>query len=289
MKVAVITSMPSEHLWRDGLYGALNKLNNDKDFFVDVFIRDSVPHSPEEYDVVIAWGAFGSTPAKYVSELSVVKKAIFFGASHGQDKPLAYKFDLIFSEDQNSHNIFKKMGLNSVLAFGTMTDLFRPIPQPVYFDAIQVGAYATWKRKKLFAEAAKGLKTLSVGDLQKVERDEYEACVSNGVLSLPNVPQEHMPFYYASAKCVVVTGWAGGQRTILEALAMNKQCIVPADAPQLLDYSENIIVVRPEADAIRKAIEKAPDTNEKGRQDVLDNWTDEHYYQSIKEGLECLK
>ena len=289
MKVAILSSMPSDHLWRDGLYFALSKLSNDKEFFVDVFIDNAKPPVVEEYDIVIAWGAFVSEPAKYVAELSVAKTGIFFGASHGQNSPMAYKFDIIFSEDENSHNIFKNMGLNSVLAFGTPTNLFRPIPQAIHFDVIQPGAYATWKRKKLFAEAVKGMKALSVGDLQAVERDEYDACVKNGVVSFPNVPQEFMPFYYASAKCVVITGWAGGQRTVLEALAMNKQCIVPVDAPQLMDYSKHIIVVRPDAEAIRKAIEKAPETNEEGRKDILNKWTDEHYYKKIKEGLKCLK
>jgi len=292
VKLCILTSIPELYLWRDGLYNALGILGQEWD--IDIYLDHERPTSVKKYDMVIGWGAFQSPEANYVAELpSTVKKGLFFAAGHGQEDPLIHKFDIIFAEDKHSLHRLLELGGNARLAFGINAEIFNPdreelVNQPVLFDVFHPGAYALWKRKELFAEVAKGKKALSVGILQEIEREEHFACQKAGVMTLPNVPQEFMPWYYASAKCVAITGWAGSQRTVLEALAMNKQCIIPTDAPQLLDYSKNVIVVTPTIRNFRDAIDVAPKDNPEGQADVFKNWTEVDYANSIKEGVESV-
>ncbi len=62
--------------------------------------------------------------------------------------------DIVFVESKSYIHWMHEKGVKKVVqAFGTNTELFRPMPMPKYWDAIFPATGAEWKRHHLFAEA----------------------------------------------------------------------------------------------------------------------------------------
>lgn len=194
-------------------------------------------------------------------------------------------FDHIFVESQVYLNKFKDMGISTSIAFGTNTDLYKPIEQVKMFDALFPATFAAWKRHDLFAQATRGMKACAVGYMyESHEKECWQVCVDAGNLVLPHVAPSVLHRLYAASKTVVIPSRSdgGSQRTVLEALAMNIPCIV-TDSDKF-DY-EGVVVAEPEADHIRTIIQMVKDEDRNTREHILKKWSHIRYADALEEGL----
>lgn len=200
-------------------------------------------------------------------------------------------FDHIFVESQVYKDTYNKAGYDNVsIAFGTNTDLFRPIEQTKAFDTIFPGTFALWKRHDLYAAATRGLRSLAVGYMYEDHEQEcWQVCLDNGITVLPHVTAPALHRLYAAAKVVVIPSesYGGSQRTVLEAMAMNMPLVV-CDSDKF-DYSVGYARVADRTpEDIRAKIELAlQDTQrDNGRDYVVKNWSHITYADELERGLE---
>lgn len=197
-------------------------------------------------------------------------------------------FSHIFVESQVYYDRYESAGFPVSIAFGTNTDLYKPVQQAKVFDALFPATFAAWKRHELFAGATKGLAACAVGFMYDDHEQEcWQVCVDAGNLVLPHVSAEVLHRLYASSKTVVIPSLSSGgsQRTVLEALAMNIHCIV-TDSDKF-DY-EGTIRVEPTAIELRRAIEEYKDTEANTREYILDTWSHIQYANNIEKGLRSI-
>lgn len=168
-------------------------------------------------------------------------------------------------------NDFKRQGLNTLKAFGTNTKLFKPINTPKVFDWLYPAAFAKWKRHDLFVEHVRRRRgpAIAVGYIQP-NNHEYECvqiCLDNGVGVLPWIPPEALVWLYNQSKCVVVPSdpIGGGQRTVLESIACGTK----------------VITLNPNH-------EKLNELKDLTREEVLTNWSEIVYAESLKQGIESV-
>lgn len=226
------------------------------------------------------------------------------------EKPTALCFTGGFAESSCADNIslffveskvyldrFRRQGRQAIQAFGTNTQLFRPIKrQQKMFDAVFPATFADWKRHKLFAEVTEKykLKTMACGWFQDHEPWCYNDCFDAGVLTLPHLPNYALPFFYSAAhSCVITSNSAGGsQRTVLEAMACNIPVIVMEDSEKCSEYvleSGAGMVVKPNIEDIYFAIEAMKQNPlTQGREYIKSKYTERHYANIIVEGLKSL-
>ncbi len=289
MKICFLVELPNGMWqWSDGLRGAMQILEKEHEvcYHLD---GDRHGHKP---DMLMCWG--GSLAKTYKEGTGYLGKKVLFWAGGPRDNLESLRqWDMIFFENELHTTEAKKSGLtNCMTAFGTNTQVFFPMKQPKIFDVIYPGAFGLWKRKDLFAEAAIGLKALSLGNIQHHEPQCLDVCVENEIAVSADIPQSRLPYFMAMSKSVVVLPVAeiGGQRTVLEAMAMNIPVIVPSDAPLVVEFAQKGggIIVDPTPEAIRNAILTVPDSNPKGLEYINNEMTEVHYADRIKKGLESL-
>lgn len=195
-------------------------------------------------------------------------------------------FDHIFVESQVYLDKLKEHEYSSSIAFGTNTDLFKPVKQAKTFDAIFPATFAAWKRHDLFAQATEGLRACAVGFMyDKHEQECWQVCVDKGCLVLPHVSAEVLHRLYAASRSVLITSKSegGSQRTVLEALAMNIPCIV-TDSNKF-DY-EGTIRVKPNVQEIRGVLDNLEMYEGINTRDyILDTWSHIQYADSLEKGL----
>ena len=183
------------------------------------------------------------------------------------------------------------MGRSVSTAFGTNTDLFKPKMKPKVFDAFFPATFADWKRHKpLFAPAVYGLRACAVGYMYDSHEDWcWKSCEEAGVLTLPHVSAEALVHLYGSSHSVVITSRSdgGSQRSVLEAMAMNIQCIVMADSDKTSEYilAANLKPVEPHPQAIHEEILRVRGTTTNARNYIMQNWSEQHYADAILKGL----
>lgn len=285
MKVLFICDLPKEHFpfWNDGLKAALDVLRNKYQWEIDI-LNTSKPEdiNTEGYDVGLFWGAL----AKDIHKFKYFDKQVLCFAGGPTFTPNIHNFDLIFAESRVDLLDFKRFGKNTIQAFGTNTSLFKPMLQPKIFSYIYPAAFARWKHHEKFAEfISKELGVLSeqtedlegydlmipalaVGYMQpdEWEKECYEVCQQNGIMVMPWVPYEAMPYLInSSEKLYVGASEVGGcQRAILEAVACGVPVVVDSDSNKLQELSKLT------------------------REDVLKDWSEFSYAKKLKEGLESL-
>ncbi len=270
MKLAFICEMPPEHFvwWKDGLYAALSYLRENYGWEIGVFNIPSLS-SPtidiEGWDFGLFWGALNRPQHKFKI---FPKQGLCFSGGPHVDSSLT-NFDVVFAESDLDLEEFKKQNINVVKAFGTNTQLFRPIPeQPKVFDYLYSAAYALWKRHNLFAETVVSRKAtgLAVGYMQPDgwEKECYEICQKNGIPALDWVPPQTLVYLYNMARKVLITANPDGgcQRTVLEAKACNIPVEILSDSPKLLELKYLT------------------------RDEVLNNWSEKSYGEALKKGIE---
>lgn len=235
-------------------------------------------------DVILHWADMTRPHAVPLAMLGIPQAICFAGG-----EALGYNWEIfnhIFVESQVYLDTYKKAGASVSIAFGTNTDLFKPVEQPKMFDALMAGTFAIWKRHELFAGAVKGLRALACGYMYETHEQEcWQVCLDNGVAVLPHVSAPVLHRLYAASRTVVLPSRSdgGSQRTVLEALAMNIPVIV-TDSDKF-DY-EGVIRVEPTVEAIREAIDSAEGKNT--RDYILENWSHIKYAEALEKGLEAI-
>ena len=199
-------------------------------------------------------------------------------------------FDLFFVESEIYKSQFEAEGKKAIKAFGTNTEIFKPIKQTKIWDAIFPATFANWKRHHLFAGAV-GNTGLAVGWMyQNHEQECWQVCQERGTMILPYVDAETLNYLYnASRTCVITSDKTGGsQRTVLEAMACNIPVIVMADSDKTTEYIKECgigEIVEPNIEAIQKAIEKWKQQSVNTRDWILKNYSEHTYAQKLKEGI----
>lgn len=284
--------------WRDGLCAALKELEN-RGYSVERY-ADTLTPIPHPYgtihrlkdfdpnvDVILHWGDMTRPHARKHKEYNKPMAICFAGGEPlGENFPF---FDHVFVESEVYKKVFDEAGLSCSIAFGTNTDLFRPVEaQKKTIDTIFPATFAAWKRHELYAQATLGLKSVACGYMYETHEQEcWQICMAYGSTVLPHVSAEVLHHLYAASKvCVITSSSAGGsQRSVLEALAMNLPVIV-TDSDKF-DY-DHLIRVSPTPGDIRNAIDEVlqgSDELPETRSYVLDNWSHIRYADMLEEGL----
>lgn len=200
--------------------------------------------------------------------------------------------DIIFVESKVYLDRLSAMRENIVQAFGTNTEVFRPVKQPKIFDAVFPATFATWKRHKLFAEAGNS-RWLACGWFQPREMQCWKVCRDNGIAVLHHQNAESMSLIYNMSKtCVITSDSTGGsQRTVLEAMAVGIPPVVMEDSDKTTEYVKESgfgKIVHPDPEDIRKAVEELianPPDPQKGIDYIRSKYTAEIYAKKLKEGI----
>lgn len=294
--------------WEDGLAAALKVLidrghdvqiitHGDKRFEVqheyfpmlvsDVIVEDVRAFNP---DVILHWADFTRPHAAPLAELDKPMAICFAGGEAlGENVEL---FDHIFVESEVYRKTLEEKGYPVSIAFGTNTELFKPIPgQPILYDTLFPATFASWKRHELYARATKGLRSLACGYMYDTHEQEcWQVCLDNGVMVMPHVPAKALRYLYAASKvCVVTSSSAGGsQRTVLEAMAMNVPLVV-TDSDKF-DYLAEAThaFAEPNVESIRESVEYALTLTVNTRDYVLEHWSEYNYADALEKGLQSI-
>lgn len=233
--------------WCDGLYAAMNELGKERNLTVYVFGYSDRPTTLERDHITI----FLRNDIKQLKyAISIHKPAVIFGWGTSfhhwkeiEDSPA--KKILLFAggpyEAQNAQSIFEHIVVenewdqsrfpNSSVAFGTNTEVFKPIDgYQKMFPSLYPAAFAKWKRQDLWAKAMPA-GSLAVGQYQEHEKECYEVCREYGHITLPQIPMTLLPHLYNQTLGVCLTSeWFGGcQRAALEAMACNTPVLATND------------------------------------------------------------
>jgi len=280
--------------WKDGLCAALKELEN-RGHSVERY-ADTLTPIPHPYgtiyrlkdfdsniDVILHWGDMTRPHAKKHREFGKPMAICFAGGEAlGENYPY---FDHIFVESQVYKDVFDTTDIPCSIAFGTNTDLFKPVQQEKAFDTIFPATFAAWKRHDLYAKATSGVRSLACGYMYESHEQEcWQVCLDNGVTVLPHVSADVLHRLYAASRvCVVTSSSAGGsQRSVLEAMAMNIPVIV-TDSDKF-DY-DHLVRVSPNIEEIRQAIYNNLDRETNTRDYILNNWSHIQYADALEKGL----
>lgn len=288
--------------WKDGLAAALKELEN-RGHTVERY-TDTLTPIPHEYgtiyrlkdfdsnvDVILHWGDMTRPHAIEHAKLGIPMAICFAGGEAlGENVEL---FDHIFVESEIYRKTFEEAGYSTSIAFGTNTELFKPIPrQKKVVDVIFPATYAKWKRHELLAAATKDYSVVTAGYMYPGtwESDCYEVMQDSGALTLPHVSADVLHHLYAASKvCVVPSMSSGGsQRTVLEAMAMNVPLVV-TDSDKF-DYCKGwASKCQPNVEDLREAIGVAlKGGNPNSRDYVLGLWSEYTYADALEKGLQAL-
>ena len=270
INLGVIVNMPKEHFahWQDGFRAALEVLAFDYHWNVYIYNLTESPKVPVNNDFYLFWGALGE---KQHMIRNFAKQGLIFGGGPTYHSNL-HNFDIIFAESRVDYLDFKRYGIKTVQAFGTNTKLFKPMKKEKVFDYTYPAAFAKWKRHDRFVEYVKKFEprpvSLAVGLMQPGgwEKECYEICEENGILTLPWVPPEALVHIYNASKNIVITADPNGgcQRTVLEA----KSCGI------------NVII---ESESL-----KLKELNKLTREDVITKWSHITYAKKLADAIEAV-
>lgn len=302
---------PSDYFlmsWADGLSAALSELES-RGHIIDIYVNGTFDHNVltmlhEIYvthdmvsavkacnpDVILCWADLTRPNAEGLAQLGIPMAICFAGGDpHG---PNLEFFDHIFVESKVYLDALKDRASVSV-AFGTNTELFKPIEQVKAFDTIFPATFARWKRHQLYAEATEGLRSLAVGMIQPdVEAETWQTCLDHSVTMLPHVTAETLHYLYAASKVCVITSESvgGSQRTVLEAMAMNIPLII-TDSDKF-DYAVNqtVYVSSPSPNEIRGFIDTILSSEQETntRDYIIANWSEYTYADALESGLQSI-
>jgi len=288
--------------WKDGLAAALKVLIN-RGHEVTLY-TDTKLIIPHEYfnihpidleamrgsDVILQWGDMTRPHAMPIAMMGIPTAICFAGGEVlGENVEL---FDHIFVESEVYRKIYADAGYSTSIAFGTNTELFKPVDgQPKVFDTIFPATFAAWKRHELFAQATRGLTSLACGYMyHKHEQECWQVCLDNGVAVLPHVSADVLHYLYASSRvCVIPSLSSGGsQRTVLEAMSMNLPLIV-CDSDKF-DYvkGQDVTVTAPVVEDIRAAIDNNLYKKVGTRNFIIKNWSENSYADALEKGLKAI-
>lgn len=326
MRIAFVWDWPSEFsqtmTWHDGLAAAVKILSerHELQFFtmgkrdetlihdyfpINVRTADTLLYDVGKFkpDVILMWGDCTRPNAKPLADLGIPMALCFAGGD--TNGPTQVYFDHFFVESAEYLERFEASGCSVSTAFGTNTELFKPIDgMQKHFDTIFPATFCEWKRHRLYREAVQGLRNVCAGFMYPDhERDCWEDTMKAGVLTLPHVSAETLRFLYAASKVCVVTskGTGGSQRTVLEAMSMNIPVVVTEDCKgyeyvhDAANFSHVGWDVPPEPQRIRGTVDDIIKFQETavfykchGRDYILSKWTETHYADALENGMLAL-
>jgi len=255
--------------WCDGLYGAMDLLGKEKNLVIYVFGYSDKPTTIERPNmtiflrhdikqlkyalsihkptIIFGWGTSFHDWAEI--EDSTAKKILLFAGGPYDYENASRKFDHIVVENAWDQNKFP----NSTVAFGTNTEVFKPIEgYNKTIPSLYPASFAKWKRHSLWAESMP-TGSLAVGQYQDHEKECYEVCREFGHTTIPQVPMTLLPHFYNQSLGVCVTSeWFGGcQRAVLESMACNVPVLSTND--NKCGEFDGVWTVDPSAEELRQA------------------------------------
>jgi glycosyltransferase involved in cell wall biosynthesis len=299
MKIAFVWDWTPEYwqsfTWADGLAAALVELQK-RGHEVKVYADTDLMIPNPMLQINPIYELDGTWPDVFLHWADMTRPNLWKNLEYNKPMALCFaggeritiqteEWDHIFVESKTYYDTFKEKGFPVSMAFGTNTDLFKPVQQTKIFDTIFPATFAGWKRHNIFAESTKNLLACAVGFMYKTHEQEcWQVCVDAGNLVLPHVSAEVLHRMYASSKTVAITSESigGSQRTVLESLAMNIPCIV-TDSDKY-DY-DGVIRVEPTAEAVKQAILDYRDKETDTREYILNNWSHIQYADNLEKGL----
>lgn len=293
--------------WKDGLAAALRELSkrHSVDVYTDIYTPIAhdyfeisgiyrLEYEAKYADVICVWGDMSRPHIRELAEYGKPLVNMFAGGElFTKNTDL---FDHIFVESQVYLDQFLERGYSASLAFGTNTEMFKPLPgrthklegQRKVFDVFFPGAYAAWKRHKLLAEALNpDFLVCTAGVSQKIEKECYQDMQDIGALVLPFVGPEALNVLYNSARTVVVPSHSegGSQRTVLEAMACNVP-VIATDSDKFDAMEDYGYTVNPDPESIHDAIKFAlGEEPEDTRSYIEQEWSHITYANKIEEEL----
>lgn len=285
MKIAIVHPFDkarwADRIQTDGLHAALNLIA--KDHKVDWWLGGEYP--PDSYDWVIPWGV-GSLPFNDTIEKYKARKALFC-AGHPQDLKNIEKFECVFVESPAVYEAMRPFCWQTVLAFGTDVDLFKPENMDKIFTGFYPATFSAWKRQHLFAQGV-GEGGVVCGTLQPDGLEEYAACEEAKVYTLAGLmPSVLVSRLYNLSQACVITGWHGSERTALEAMACNIPVVVTIDNELTCSLlTEEGIIVDPTPEGIRDGLVRAQDRKVHTRDYIMGKYSHYLYAEKIREVIE---
>lgn len=249
-KLLFVYDMPleKEKMWMDGLWAALNVLQEDFEIDKENLQIEHSKISDPMYNFILGWGGFNSSVDKELHKpfYRLIKKGLCI-AGNAFPPTGANNYDVLFYETKwyrpqiNFHK-------NIVQAFGVNTDIyFKPdISMPIIWDYIGVGAFASWKRWEKMKDK-KGHRMV-IGEYQTGNEQESLSIVrdliTNGVMVSPMVhPFDLSNFYWWSRALYLPSDInGGGERAVMEAKACGLRIEIEDDNPKLKELVESPVL-----------------------------------------------
>lgn len=202
-----------------------------------------------------------------------------------------------FVENKTYVDWMKSRGLPNVRqVFGTNTEIFKPMKQPKIWDAFMPATYAEWKRHKLFADAMEGKRALAAGWWQEREAFVWQYCQEKNIALLHHQMPHSVNLLYNMSHTTLLTAntHGGSQRAVLESMACGIPPIVMSDSDKTTEYVAESgfgVIVEPDSNKIRAAVEHLilnPQDPQKGIDYIASKYTEYHYADGIKAGIESI-
>ena len=296
--------------WKDGLAKAIQILSKEwevkcysigKDtiFYHDYFpiILKPIPELlaqeilKEKPDAILVFGDFTRPTIPLLANRGIPMACCLAG---GTFRNYVDCFDLIFVESEVYKNQLEAEGKRVIKAFGTNTELFKPIKQPKIWDAINSSTFALWKRHELFAKAMEGYKTFCFGWMYHNHETEcWKIPQEKGVMIAPHIPMEVIPYLLNASYTSLITSdsTGGSQRSVLEAISCGIPPIVMTDSDKTTEYIRESgfgKTVNPTIVEIREAVDffkKNPPNPEVGHKFIIENYSEYIYAKKLQNGI----
>lgn len=240
-KVLFIYDHKYPHLWRDGLWAAIELLKEDFTIVkLNLQHKESQPDPLSAFDFILGWGAFNSPVEQALRELKTqfpFKKIGLCIAGNAFPPENMDLYDVLFYETEwyrphlNGHH-------RAIHAFGVNTDIYNPwLEAPIIWDYLSVGAFAYWKRHENII--SKNGTKMVIGEIQKENWSESFDIISNLLLASVGVSDMVYPTklrnLYNCAGTILISADinGGGERSLLEARACGKKVEIMPDNPKL--------------------------------------------------------
>jgi len=220
--------------WRDGVKASFEiiALKHRVDWILgdDCWTADL-----DKYDAVVQWDNSTNAYTKYLSKFSNPRKCLILTTELGLSIDNLRNYDVVYCEATPVQNAIKPHGLRTLLAFGTDTEFFKPDDTVKDIKYLCVGTFSPWKQQRKLAHLGKDL--YCVGSLQPDGREDYQAVVDAGAtVELGYFPVSHIRDLYRRAEHVVIPGYEGSGRTVIEALSMGLPVEVSLDNHKCQSY-----------------------------------------------------